>query len=65
MATKIALHNKEDVVNFPVTSGAVMVCANSKIRVVVRKYYWDKKKQRGLERREYLGYVVDVSVHLK
>lgn len=59
MATKITLPNKEDVVNFPVTSGAVMICANSKIRVVVRKYYWDQKKQRGLEKREYLGYVVD------
>ena len=28
------------------------------IRVVVRDYYHDKKKKRGLEKRKYLGYIV-------
>ena len=28
-------------------------------RVVVRRYYWDSAAQRGKEKREYLGYVVD------
>lgn len=29
------------------------------LRVVEREYYWSKEKQRGLERRRYLGYIID------
>jgi hypothetical protein len=29
------------------------------LRVVERNYFWSKEKGRGLEKREYIGYVID------
>ncbi len=59
MTTKTPLPRPEDVEGYPDNDKAVMVNARGKIRVVERKYYWDKEKGRGLEKRVYLGYVVD------
>ena len=59
MTTKMTLPVREDVQGYPNNAKAVMVKARGKIRVVERQYYWDKEKQRGLEKRLYLGYVVD------
>ena len=59
----MAVHNPlpapEDVQNYPDNCKAVMVYAKGRIRVVERQYYWDKAKKRGLEKRRYLGYVVE------
>lgn len=50
----------EKVKNFPKNCGKiVLVRDRENIRVVKRNYYWDTEKKRGLETREYLGYVVD------
>ena len=59
MAIKNPLPAREDVQGYPDNDKAVMVNARGKIRVVERQYYWDKEKNRGLEKRLYLGYVVD------
>lgn len=59
MSTKITLPRPEDVENFPTNPKAVIVHANSFIRVIERNYFWDKEKQRGCEKRTYLGYIVD------
>ena len=59
MSAKITLPNPENVKNFPADPKAVMVSARGVIRVVIRRYFWDKEKKRGCEKREYLGYVVD------
>ncbi len=59
MAINITLPVREDVQGYPDNDKAVMVNARGKIRVVERQYYWDKEKRRGLEKRKYLGYVVD------
>lgn len=59
MTTRKPLPLPEDIECYPNNKKAVMVYARGKIRVVERQYYWDKEKQRGLERRKYLGYVVD------
>lgn len=59
MSTKNPLPNPENIVNYPANAKAVMVSARGYIRVVERHYYWDKEKKRGLEKREYIGYVVD------
>lgn len=45
---------------FPVNNPkAKIVKDRDHIRVVERQYYWDKSKARGLEKRKYLGYIVD------
>ena len=59
MTVKNPLPVPEDVQGYPNNDKAVMIYARGKIRVVERQYYWDKQKQRGLEKRNYLGYVVD------
>ena len=59
MTAKIALPNPENVKNYPADPKAVMVAARGMIRVVIRRYFWDKEKKRGCEKRDYLGYVVD------
>ena len=59
MSAKITLPNPENVKNYPADPKAVMVSARGVIRVVIRRYFWDKEKKRGCEKREYLGYVVD------
>ena len=58
MTVKNPLPVPEDVQGYPNNDKAVMIYARGKIRVVERQYYWDKQKQRGLEKRNYLGYVV-------
>lgn len=59
MTIKNPLPVREDVQGYPNNDKAVMVNACGKIRVVERRYYWNKEKHRGLEKRVYLGYVVD------
>lgn len=59
MTIKNPLPVREDVQGYPNNDKAVMVNARGKIRVVERRYYWNKEKHRGLEKRVYLGYVVD------
>ena len=49
----------EDVKNFPLGDKVVIVQNGGKLRVVRRRYYYDKVAKRGKERREYIGYVVD------
>lgn len=54
------LPDPEKIKNFPKNCGkVVLVRDRENIRVVKRNYYWDTEKKRGLETREYLGYVVD------
>ena len=46
--------------NFPLDNPkAKIVRDRGRIRVVERDYYWDKEKKRGLEKRRYLGMIVD------
>ena len=46
--------------NFPIDNlNAKIVKDGLFLRVVEREYYWSKEKQRGLERRRYLGYIID------
>ena len=50
----------EEVEGFPQSNRhAKIVKDHDFIRVVERHYYWDKEKGRGLEKRTYIGYVVD------
>lgn len=51
MTVKNPLPVPEDVQGYPNNDKAVMIYARGKIRVVERQYYWDKQKQRGLEKR--------------
>ena len=37
----------------------IVLTSSGFLRVVVRDYYHDRKKKRGLEKRKYIGYVVD------
>ena len=50
-----------DVKNFPHDKKAKIIYdrVNNVLRVVVRHYYWDSEAERGKEKREYIGYVVD------
>ncbi len=60
MASNPQLPEIADIKNFPRNNPkAILIFSYNKIRVVERHYYWDKKKGRGLEKRTYLGYVVD------
>ena len=60
MTTKTPLPEIADIKNFPRNNPkAILLRAYNKIRVIERQYYWDKEKGRGLEKRIYLGYVVD------
>ena len=46
--------------NFPLDNPkAKIVRDRGRIRVVERDYYWDKEKKSGLEKRRYLGMIVD------
>ena len=50
----------ESVENFPRSNHkARIVNDRGMLRVVERHYFWSKEKGRGLEKREYIGYVVD------
>lgn len=52
--------NIEEIEGFPLSNPkAKVVNDRGQLRVVERNYYWDKEKGRGLEKRRYLGYVVD------
>ena len=50
-----------NVVGFPLSEKKAKIIRDpyGNFRVVVRRYYWDSVDQRGKEKREYLGYVVD------
>lgn len=50
-----------NVVGFPLSEKKAKIIRDpyGNFRVVVRRYYWDPVDQRGKEKREYLGYVVD------
>ena len=43
MSAKITFPNPENVKNFPADPKAVMVSARGVIRVVIRRYFWDKE----------------------
>ena len=46
--------------NFPIDNPKAKIVKDGRfLRVVERVYYWNKDKQRGLERRNYLGYIID------
>lgn len=46
--------------NFPIDNPNAKIVKDGRfLRVVEREYYWNKEKQRGLERRHYLGYIID------
>lgn len=50
----------KSVEGFPITNPhAKIVKDRGHQRVVERFYYWDQEKRRGLEKRKYIGYVVD------
>ncbi len=50
----------ESVEGFPHTNErARIVRDRDQLRVVERRYYWDTEKRRGMEKRKYIGYVVD------
>ena len=50
----------ESVENFPRSNHkARIVNDRGMLRVVERHYFWSKEKGRGLEKREYIGYVID------
>ena len=55
------LPDPSNVVGFPLSEKKAKIIrdAYGNFRVVVRRYYWDSAAQRGKEKREYLGYVVD------
>lgn len=59
MPEKVTLPEAKNVVGFPKNKKAVIICARGHIRVIERHYFWDKKKKRGSEKREYLGYIID------
>ncbi len=60
MTNKIPMPDLADIKNFPRNNPkAIILKISNKLRVVERQYYWDKDKGRGLEKRIYLGYVVD------
>ena len=60
MSDKIPMPEIADIKNFPRNNPkAILLKISNKIRVVERQYYWNKEKGRGLEKRIYLGYVVD------
>ena len=59
MSAKTTLPNPENGKNYPDDPKVIMVSARGVIRVVIRRYFWDKEKKRGCEKREYFGYVVD------
>ena len=45
--------------NFPIDNPNAKIVKDGRfLRVVEREYYWNKEKQRGLERRHYLGYII-------
>ena len=59
-ASKNLAPKPEEVEGFPLSNRhAKIVKDHDFIRVVERHYYWDKEKGRGLEKRTYIGYVVD------
>ena len=53
--------NPSNVVGFPLSEKKAKIIRDpyGNFRVVVRRYYWDSADQRGKEKRQYLGYVVD------
>ena len=56
-----AVPDPSNVVGFPLSEKKAKIIRDpyGNFRVVVRRYYWDSVDQRGKEKREYLGYVVD------
>lgn len=58
--TQKSKYSADGVKGFPAgDKNAKIVSSRGRLRVVTREYYWDKKKRRGLEKRAYIGYVVD------
>ena len=55
------LPDPSNVAGFPLSEKKAKIIrdAYGNFRVVVRRYYWDSSAQRGKEKREYLGYVVN------
>ena len=55
------LPDPSNVAGFPLSEKKAKIIrdAYGNFRVIVRRYYWDSVAQRGKEKREYLGYVVD------
>ncbi len=59
MTARTKLPRPEEVQDYPDNKKAVMVRAGGKIRVVEKMISWDEEKQSRVEKRTYLGYVVD------
>lgn len=58
--TKNFIPAPEDIKDFPIAnSKAKIVNDRGHLRVIDREYYWSSEKKRGMERRSYIGYVVD------
>lgn len=55
------LPDPSNVAGFPLSEKKAKIIRDTygNFRVIVRRYYWDSVAQRGKEKREYLGYVVD------
>lgn len=59
-SSKNPILSPAEVKGFPIDNPkAKIVKDRGQVRVVERHYYWDKVKGRGLEKRTYIGYVVD------
>lgn len=58
--TKASELDSKKIEGFPLENAKLkLVNDRGHIRVVERMYYWSKEKQRGLERRTYIGYVIE------
>lgn len=59
MSVPTSLPSIDEIKDFPKNPKAQMIISRGYIRVIERQYFWNKEKQRGCEKRIYLGYVVD------
>lgn len=60
MPEKIQIPAIETIKDFPVGNHKARIVEDrGHLRVIERHYYWSKVDQRGKEKREYIGYVVD------
>lgn len=59
MPPAIEMPKPEEVAGYPENAHAVIVMTRERCRVIERKYFWDKAKKRGCEKRTYLGYIVN------